>query len=150
MLSILFVTHDGQPSDAFVHCSSFLLPLPSQISYSQCPPPALCSCSLDGGHSQRLLPFQSALIIVVVSSFLTNEVNMPRRQPPSSSSNDCDRSGIESCFDTEDEQEEIDANTNSTDVDTERDISIVDRRREQRLFAKILPQSREGVQQIRV
>jgi hypothetical protein len=40
------------------------------------------------------------------------------RQPPlASSSDDCDGSDIESCFDIEDEQEETDANTNPTDLD---------------------------------
>ncbi|KAE8440717.1 hypothetical protein EG329_006768 [Mollisiaceae sp. DMI_Dod_QoI] len=47
-----------------------------------------------------------------------------RQQPtpsPSSSSSDSDRSEIESCFDIGDEQEEMDANTGPTDVNTEID-----------------------------
>jgi hypothetical protein len=49
---------------------------------------------------------------------------MRRRQPiPSSfsSSSNSNRSDIESCFDTEDEQEETDAGTELTDVDTDID-----------------------------
>jgi len=48
---------------------------------------------------------------------------MRRRQstPSSSSSDDSDGSDIESCFDTEDEQEETDADIEPTDVDTDVD-----------------------------
>jgi hypothetical protein len=45
---------------------------------------------------------------------------MRRRQPaPSSSSDDSDVSELESCFDTKDEVEETDSDTNPTDVDTD-------------------------------
>lgn len=49
---------------------------------------------------------------------------MRRRQQPtpsSSSFSDSDRSDIESCFDTRDEQKETDAETEPTDVDTDVD-----------------------------
>jgi hypothetical protein len=39
-----------------------------------------------------------------------------RQPPPSSSSDDSDGSDIESCFDTEDEHEESDADTEPTDI----------------------------------
>ena len=45
-----------------------------------------------------------------------------RQQPiPSSASSDSDGSNIESCFDTGDKQEETDAETELTDVDTDID-----------------------------
>jgi len=45
---------------------------------------------------------------------------MRYRQPaPSSSSDDSDGSDLESCFDTEDEVEEADSDTNPTDVNTD-------------------------------
>ena len=48
-----------------------------------------------------------------------------RQQPTRSSSSSCDSDGsdIESCFDTGDEQEETDAETEPTDVDTDVDGS---------------------------
>jgi hypothetical protein len=48
---------------------------------------------------------------------------MRRRQRPTPSSSSCDSDGsdIESCFDTGDEHEETDAETEPTDVDTDAD-----------------------------
>jgi hypothetical protein len=51
---------------------------------------------------------------------LTNLINMRCRQLAlGSSSNNSDTSGLESCFDTEDEVRETNSNTNLTDVDTD-------------------------------
>ena len=116
MAVIVFLRPSSLPS-----LSSFLQTSHTQPSIS----PLLRYCSL----GNRFLPTSSnsssesivIIIVIVVVSFGRSSRYASSLSNTSSSDDNSETSEIESCFNTEDEQEETDIDTKPTDVDTDVD-----------------------------